>query len=263
MAPASASTLNILNSKMDNLIKILVVEDEMIIGAKISMQLTSLGYEVTGILPRGEEAILHVEENKPDIVLLDINLKGKLDGIETATQIRQRNNIPIIYLTANSDEATFNRAKSTRPSAFISKPFKQLDLQRAIELTISRMAGNETGTTPENTTGNEQPFILSDRIFVRHKEKMIKIMTADILYMEADRNYSRIFTKQKEYLLSVTLKTIEEKLSMQHFMRIHRSYLINIIHVDEVAESSVVIAQKSIPLGTGMREQLMQRMQTL
>jgi DNA-binding response OmpR family regulator len=90
---------------MDTLIKILVVEDEMIIAAKISMQLTSLGYEVTAILPRGEEALLHMDENKPDIVLLDINLKGKIDGIETAALMQQHNNIPIIYLTANSDEA--------------------------------------------------------------------------------------------------------------------------------------------------------------
>jgi CheY-like chemotaxis protein len=92
------------------------------------MQLSNLGYEVTGILPRGEEAIVHVDENKPDIVLLDINLKGKFDGIETALQIHKLANIPIIYLTANSDEATFNRAKVTKPYAFISKPYKQPDL---------------------------------------------------------------------------------------------------------------------------------------
>ena len=195
---------------MDNRIKILVVEDEMIIGAKISMQLTALGYEVTGILPRGEEAILHVQEHKPDIILLDINLKGKLDGIETAEQIQQQNNIPIIYLTANADEATFNRAKHTKPSAFISKPFKQLDLQRAVELTISRMAENENNSRSDVANGNEQSYILSDRIFVRHKDKMVKIMLADILYMEADRNYSRIFTSDKAYVLSITLKTIEQ-----------------------------------------------------
>ena len=248
---------------MDTLIKILVVEDEMIIAAKISMQLTSLGYEVTGILPRGEQAIQHVKENKPDIILLDINLKGELDGIETARQVQQFANIPIIYLTANSDEATFNRAKPTKPSAFISKPFKQLDLQRAIELTITRMAENATELHTENKTEEEQPFILSDRIFVRYKEKMIKIMLEDILYMEADRNYSHIFTSSREYVLSITLKTIEEKMSMQLFMRIHRSYLINITHVDEVAENHVMIANKMIPIGTGMREQLMQRIQTL
>lgn len=248
---------------MDTQIKILVVEDEMIIAAKISMQLTSLGYEVTGILPRGEQAIQQVKENKPDIILLDINLKGELDGIETARQIQQFAEIPVIYLTANSDEATFNRAKPTKPYAFISKPFKQLDLQRAIELTISRMAENDTGAQTVSTTGEEQPFILNDRIFVRYKEKMVKIMVPDILYIEADRNYSRIFTSSKEYLLSITLKVIEEKMSMQLFMRIHRSYLINITHVDEVTENHVIILNKSIPLGAGMKEQLMHRIKTL
>jgi DNA-binding LytR/AlgR family response regulator len=248
---------------MDTLIKILVVEDEMIIAAKISMQLTNLGYEVTGILPRGEQAIDQVKENKPDIILMDINLKGNLDGIETATLLQNQYDFPIIYLTANADEPTFNRAKSTRPYAFISKPFKQLDLQRAIELTISRMAENDTGTSSEADTGEEQPFILSDRIFVRYKEKMVKILIADILYIEADRNYSRIFTPTKEYVLSITLKTIEERLPVKLFQRIHRSYIINIMHVDEVAESHAIIAQKPIPLGSGMKEQLMQRIQTL
>jgi DNA-binding LytR/AlgR family response regulator len=248
---------------MDTLIKILVVEDEMLIGAKISMQLTSLGYEVTGILPRGEEAIVHAEENKPDIVLLDINLKGKLDGIETALQLQKLANIPVIFLTANSDEATFNRAKVARPYAFISKPYKQLDLQRAIELTISRMAENETGPQAEDNTGDERPFILSDRIFVRHREKMIKIIVAEILYIEADRNYCRIFIKNKEYLLCITLKTIEEKLPAGIFLRTHRSYIINLAHIDEVADGYVVIAQKAIPLSAGLKEQLLQRIQTL
>lgn len=248
---------------MDNLIKILVVEDEMIIGAKISMQLTNLGYDVTGILPRGEEAILHLRDNKADIVLLDINLKGGIDGIETATQIQKESNIPVIYLTANADEATFNRAKTTRPAAFIPKPFKQLDLQRAIELTISRMARDEVKTTTENNVIIEQPVILSDRIFVRCKERMIKIMVADILYIEADRNYSRIFTGSKEFLLSATLKAIEEKLSKNLFVRIHRSYLINLAHVDEVAESHVVIMQKPIPMSAGLKDHLLERIQTL
>lgn len=252
---------------MDTLIKILVVEDEMIIGAKISMQLTTLGYEVTGLLPRGEEAISHVKENKPDIVLLDINLKGKLDGIETALQMQKLADIPIIYLTANSDEATFNRAKVSRPYAFISKPYKQLDLQRAIELTISRMAENETGPqtddVAENNSGDERPFILSDRIFVRHREKMIKILVADILYIEAERNYSRIFTKSKEYLLCITLKTIEEKLPGRIFLRTHRSFIVNLAQIDEVTEGYVMVSQKAIPLSAGLKEQLLQRIQTL
>lgn len=243
-------------------VKILIVEDEMIVAAKISLQLTNLGYEVTGILARGEEAVQYVYENQVDIILLDINLKGKMDGIETAKKIQEQKSPLIIYLTANSDEPTFNRAKSTKPAGFISKPFKQLDLQRAIELAICRVAENETGPQIFNANTEVQHFILSDRIFVRCKEKMIKILLSDILYIEADRNYSRIFTANKEILLSTTLKTIEEKLSGNVFVRIHRSYLINISQIEEVAESHVIIGRKSIPLSSGLKENLLQRIQT-
>jgi DNA-binding LytR/AlgR family response regulator len=246
---------------MDTLVKILVVEDEMLIGAKISMQLTNLGYEVTGIVPRGEEAILHVQENKPDIILIDIQLRGKLDGIETALQIQKIASIPIIYLTANSDEATFNRAKNSKPFAFISKPYKQLDLQRAIELTISRMAENESDDSVDASV-EEQSYILSDRIFIRSRDKMIKILLADILYIEADRNYCRIFTKNKEHLLSITLKTIEEKLPANIFLRTHRSYIVNLAHIEEVADGHIIIDQKPVPISAGLKEQLMQRIQT-
>ena len=248
---------------MNNLIKILVVEDEMIIGAKISMQLTSLGYEVTAILPRGEDALLHIEKNIPDIVLLDINLKGALDGIQTAEAIMVKHAIPIIYITANSDEATFNRAKHTVPAAFISKPFKQLDLQRAIELVITRMAQNDTGPISEKEDDNDQPYILSDRIFVRYKENMIKIMISDILFIEADRNYSRIYTSNREYLLSTTLKLIEDRLAQNYFIRIHRSYIINLQHIDEVAGDHLRIAEKTIPISSGLKDQLLLRLQTL
>ncbi len=92
---------------------------------------------------------------------------------------------------------------------------------------------------------------------------MIKILVADILYIEADRNYSRIFTKNKEHLLSITLKTIEEKLPGHIFLRTHRSYIVNLAHIDEVADSHIIIAQKPIPISAGLKEQLMQRIQTL
>jgi len=186
-----------------------------------------------------------------------------MDGIETAAGIEQYFQIPIIYITANADEATFNRAKTTRPAAFIAKPFKKLDLQRAIELTISRMAEHETGGITAINTGDEQPFILSDRIFVRHKERMVKIMIADILYIEAERNYSRIFTVNKEYLLSVTLKTIEEKFPGHLFMRIHRSWLVNLRQVEAVGEDFVIIANKEIPLSESLKAHLLQHIQKL
>jgi len=241
---------------METPIKILIVEDEMIIGANISLQLSNLGYEVSGIVPRGEEALIHIKHDQPDIVLLDIRLKGKLDGIETAQLMQKDYNIPIIYLTANTDDDHFNRAKETNPRAFISKPFKKLDLQHAIELTIDRLSNNNLEAKCSS------PFVLSDSIFVRRNDKMIKILIKDIYYFEADRNYCRICSKNRECLLVMTLKEIDKKLPSEHFLRIHRSYIVNLSHVDEVAGSHVVIQKKAIPMSKSFRGKMLNRLQT-
>lgn len=242
-------------------IKILIVEDEMLIAANIALQLKNLGYKINGMITKGEEVLPFIKNDIPDIILLDIHLKGKMDGIETAKQIQQQYSIPFIYLTANADNFHFNKAKETKPQAFISKPFKKLDLQRAIELIVSRMMlSNSTNKPIKNVPS---PIILSDRIFVKHNDKMIKIIIKDIYYIEADRNYCRIFSKDKEYLLVMTLKNIDSKLPKNHFLRIHRSFIVNLSHVDEVGGSYVLISKKVIPLSKTLRLELLNRLQTI
>lgn len=247
---------------MNPVIKILVVEDEMIIGANISLQLTALGYEVSGIVPRGEDALLHLKENQPDIVLMDINLKGKMDGVETGLLMQQEHDIPIIYLTANADQANFERAKETHPYAFISKPFKKLDLQRAVELTVARLL-TEKSEDKSRHLKNDLPLVIRDCIYVRHHEKMVKVPIQEIFYIEAERNYCRIHTKEKEYLQVMTLKDMEEKLPQNHFLRIHRSFMVNLSQIDEVATDHVVVHRKAIPFSKSFREELLKRLQTL
>jgi DNA-binding LytR/AlgR family response regulator len=237
-------------------INILVVEDEMIIGANIALQLTNLGYNVLGIIPRAEEVLPQIRQTLPDIILLDIYLKGDLDGIELAHIIQKEYKIPIIYLTANADEAHFNRAKATNPYAFISKPFKKLDLQHAIELSILRIEEEKKQEVSELET-----FVMSDSIFVRNYDKMIKINIDDILYIEAERNYCKIHCKEKETLIVSTLKDLEEKLTVKNLMRIHRSFIINMHHIDEIATSHLVIAKKAIPVSPELKKQLLLHIQ--
>ena len=242
-------------------VKILIVEDDMIIAADISMQLTRMGYDITGILPRGEDALDHVTQNKPDIVLMDVNLKGELDGVQTAERIQDRHSVPLIYLTANADEATFNRAKHTLPEAFISKPFKRIDLERAIELVVGKM--KKEAADPDFITDNGQEteaLLLDDRIFVRFKDRMVKIFIKDILFAEAERNYCRIQSANKEYLMTVPLKTFEEKLQSGQFIRVHRSFVINITKIDELADTYLLIGKKKIPISRSHRDALLKRL---
>ncbi len=116
--------------------KIMIVEDEWITADDLRMSLQSLGYTVTSMVTSGEEAIKNAEKDKPDLVLMDIMLKGEMDGIEAASQIRSCYNIPIIYLTAYADEKILERARITEPFGYIVKPFVNEDLKIAIEIAL-------------------------------------------------------------------------------------------------------------------------------
>ncbi len=116
--------------------QILVVEDERVVAEDIQRSLQSFGYAVPAIVATGEDAIKKVEEYKPDIVLMDIVLRGEMDGIEAANQIRSRFNIPIIYLTAHTDEKRLKRAKITEPFGYIIKPFEDREVYTAIEMAL-------------------------------------------------------------------------------------------------------------------------------
>jgi DNA-binding LytR/AlgR family response regulator len=246
----------------DSAIKILIVEDEMLIGAKISMFLSELGYEVTGILPRAEEVLNHIQVNSPDIALLDIQLKGNMDGITLAQSLMQSHHIPVIFLTANSDDATFQRAKATQPYAFLTKPFHKTDLQRALELTIARMSNRDTLVPDTPVKKPATDFVLADRIFIHHKDRMVKVLFEAIQYIEAERNYCRIITETKEYTLSMPMKTLENSLP-DFFQRIHRSHIVNLTCLEEISDFSVRIGSATLPVSKTFKDDLMRKIRMI
>ncbi len=117
-------------------IKILVVEDEAIIAKNIESKLIKAGYDVVDTVFTGNDAVKSAIEKNPDIILLDIKLKGEIGGIEAAEKIKLHKDIPIIYLTSYTDEDTFEKAKLTEPAAYLSKPFNLDELNRIIQLTL-------------------------------------------------------------------------------------------------------------------------------
>ncbi len=244
-----------MHTLMTSKLKILIVEDEMLIAANLALQLENLGYQVCGKVPRGEEALVRARKQKPDLVLMDIQLKGAIDGIQTVQRLQREHDLAVVYLTANDDDAHFERAKATNPFAFLSKPFKKQELQRTIEL-----AANHIGVSEEIESVDQVLDLLGDRIFVRHNDSMVKLMIEDILYIEAERNYCRIYTTGGEYLLVATLKEMEEKLPSGRFLRIHRSFVVNLTLVEEVGTTHVVVIDKLIPMSKAMREEILSRL---
>lgn len=120
--------------------RIMVVEDERIVALHLCHQLVELGYEVVGTVASGKQALEKISEQRPDVVLMDIHIEGELDGIETAASIPAELQIPVIYLTAYSEEATLARARTTKPYGYLVKPFAERELHATIQMTLERRA---------------------------------------------------------------------------------------------------------------------------
>lgn len=222
-------------------IKVIIVEDEIIVAKDISYTLEEIGCTVLGIMMEGEKVIPFLEKELPDIILMDIMLQGTLNGVEVVQRINKMYDIPVIYLTANTDDHSFELAKSTQPFAFIEKPFKKKTLIRTLELLIERIA-------KERSTSARESFLLNDRIFLREGNKMVKVHLEDILFIEAERAYCRVKTEQKNFLLTSSLNNLAPKLPPSYFMRIHRSYIVNLQKIDSIEDNFVKIKQENIPV---------------
>jgi len=239
---------------MPNPPKILIVEDEMIIAADITVQLSKLGYEVTGINTNAEDAISTIENNPPDIILMDITLEGRMNGIQAAKYILENFQIPVVFLTSNSDDATFQKAVEAKPYAYITKPFQESDLKRGIELTLKRMVVENDTQVKES----KEIAAMDDRLFIKDKNQIVKLIFENILFLKADRNYCKIFTEEKDYFVSTPMRNFETELPKKKFIRVHRSYIVNLDKIDAISEfrEYVTIRQHIVPISRRNREEL-------
>ena len=125
--------------------QIVVVEDELIVGMMIKLKLAKMGYCVSGMASRGVDAITMVEELQPDLVLMDIRLKGGINGVETAMKIREMSNIPIVFITGDSSHETRELAELANPRGFLLKPFMDEDLGNIVDSVLSNSVGGKGG----------------------------------------------------------------------------------------------------------------------
>ena len=126
--------------------RILVAEDEGLVALSLKNSLENLGYEVPATASTGEEVMRKIDEVSPDLILMDIRLKGGIDGIEVANQIRKTSKVPVVYLTAHSDERTLARAKLSEPFGYIVKPYEEKSLHTTIEMALKKAAAESEVT---------------------------------------------------------------------------------------------------------------------
>ena len=243
-------------------ISVLVVEDESIVSKDIQYSLKKLGYNVVGVAATGQKAIDLCGEKLPDIILMDIMLKGDINGIEASTRIKETYNIPVIFLTAYADENTLSKAKVTEPYAYIIKPFKEIDLHTSIEMAFYKHS-KELEILKErdmlyNIVENKEN---KEFIFVKSKSRLIKLNTKDIVFIEALKDYVVINTLNKRYTIHSTMKDIERKMPQDFFLRVHRSYIVRLDKIAQIEQPNLILEEnnKIIPIGGSYKEELIKR----
>jgi DNA-binding LytR/AlgR family response regulator len=241
-------------------INILVVEDESIVSKDIQHSLKKVGYNVVGAASTGEKAIELALSEKPDLILMDIMLKGSMNGIEAADIIKKEMSIPVIFLTAYADESTLAKAKITEPYGYILKPFKEIDIQTSVEMAIYKHK-------KEQEIIKERDFLYSivenkeknyDFIFVKSNSKLVKINCTDICFIEALKDYVVINTIDTRYTIHSTMKDIELKMGAIDFIRIHRSFIVRLDKIVSIEYPNLTLEndKKSIPIGGSYRDDL-------
>jgi DNA-binding LytR/AlgR family response regulator len=239
-------------------LKIGIVEDDLLIAESIAMTLQQIGYRTTSPARSYADAIIMIETQSPDLLLVDIMLEGELDGIDLAEKVNSQFALPFVFLTANSDAPTVNRAKAVNPSAYLVKPFNESDLFTSIEIAFSNYNQSLKTYPKENISTSTK-----GAIFVKEGSVFHKVNTDDIVYVESDNVYLNLHTSAKHYMVRSKLDDFIQDYSSGQFFRVHRSYAININHLESIGAHTVVLAGKEIPLQKAQRDELLQRINTI
>ncbi|MEO9533551.1 MAG: response regulator [Crocinitomicaceae bacterium] len=242
---------------------VLVVEDESIVSKDIQHSLKKLGYNVVGAASTGERAFELAASEKPDIILMDIMLKGDINGIETASRVKEELQIPVIYLTAYADESTLEKAKVTEPYGYIIKPFKEVDLHTSIEMALYKFSKEKEVLKARDLfysiIENKDS---KDFIFVKSKSRLVKIKTDDIYFVEALKDYVVINTLDSRYTIHSTMKDIVTKLDADNFIRVHRSFIVRLDKISSIEYPNLHLEndKKVIPIGGSFKDDLIDKL---
>ena len=245
---------------MEQPIRILIVEDNVIIADDMQSMLEEIGYEIVDNVIVYEQAEEVLKTQEVDLVLIDIILASDKTGIDLGKHIRENYDIPFIFVTSNSDRATVENAKTVKPNGYLVKPFEQQDLYTSIEIALSNFTygvGEGKGKDNQQHRQEDVPMsnsVLKDSIFVKKQHLYYRIQFGDIQFIKADNVYLEVNTVDKKFLVRSPLKDYLEKLPKNKFYRAHKSYIVNVDHIDAINSKDIMINNNLIPISKDFKE---------
>lgn len=247
-------------------VQLLIIEDEAVLALDLRLTLQNEGYTVVGIAGTGPQALTLFTQHRIDVVLCDIHLQGPWDGIETATRLLAVRPVPLIYMTALADQPTLDRALQTAPAAYLPKPVTRDSLRTSLALALHSFARQQpvpyqaAPVRPDRDALTRDTILqLNQHVFIKDKQQFVRIPLSDITLLEADNTYTTLVTPGHKYALRHTLGTVLERLQVPHLVRVHRSYAVNLTHIESFSDAELLVAGTSVPLGRQYREAFLQQ----
>ena len=212
--------------------RILIVEDDISIAENIQEILELLGYVNIDIANSANQCIKVIKKNRPDLIFMDIKLKGDKDGIELGEIVKQMVDAPLVYVTSYSDPTIIERAKRINPAGFIVKPFNTNDIHAIVEIVLYNKRTKPATETAAVKTSTDSPFLVTDSVFIKADNAFEKVSYEELYYVEANGNMVTIYTRNRDYSIRKSMKEIEEILPSQLFLRVQKSFIVNLGQIE-------------------------------
>ncbi len=238
--------------------RVLIVEDDQMIAESLKDILETLDMDVAGIATNAKDALHLLDSSQPDLALLDIQINGDKDGLELADLIKEQSDLPFIFTTAFADSNTLEKAKDLGPFGYVVKPYGIKDVNAAI-----RIAMQNHESVQNLKKSRDEALIKNNHLYVRSNSKLVKIEDKEIQYIEAKGDYAIFKTDKKSYIVHTTMKNVEDKLNGSGFLKVHRSFIVNLDKIEDIEDSNLLIQDKIIPISRANKDLLMQRINLL
>ncbi len=241
-----------------NNFKILIVEDDPGNMLTLESAIHKLGYTQILTTDNSESAVEIIEKERPDLLLLDIEIKGKLSGIEVAQNVK-RFEIPVIFITGMDDPKVHQEAKTIGPHAYLLKPFNILTLETAIENIFQSI---KTKGEDEVESIEEEDLVIKDSFFIKNGKTLQKVKYADIRWIQSEGNYCTLFSSPKKHAIRISLSRLIKRLPPDTFVRVHKSYLVQAALITRIDtfNGEIYIGEECLPLGRTYKDDLLDQL---
>lgn len=249
---------------METPLRVLIIEDDLLMATSIEEHLIGAGYVVCEKAVSYETAVKAMKQSSPDILLVDVQLEGAIDGIATVGELLRIKWVPVIYITGNSETNTFSRAKRTFPAAFLRKPIRVRELSEQIDLAMYNFyAGNIPGVAEQ-----------IDHTFLPTGNGYVRIIKSEIMFVKADRNQSELFLTKEGFdrlysgkpYQAVSIRVNLGKLISYltgNFYKLSRSLIINLDYLDRIEANQLFVGSHEIAMPEGARKPLIEHLRVV